>query len=149
MRPNLENVLPRMAGSFSGNLRVDAVWLYQCEAGQNAESPEDFSFYAKGKGRGKNIKDKPKGGGGGFSDSRNSRELGGRLGTGTDSLPWFGTRLSTRRPSRKPFRFKTRISLDVETCGTLRFVQLQNRLQYPPGATLSIAQVVQFEIFVR
>src|SRR5260370_39867926 len=66
MRPNLENVLPRMAGSFSGNLRVDAVWLYQCEAGQDAECREYSAFDAKEQGSVTYIKDRPKAGRLGF-----------------------------------------------------------------------------------
>src|SRR5260370_9064154 len=75
MRPNLENVLPRMAGSFSGNLRVDAVWLYQCEAGQDAECREYSAFDAKEQGSVTYIKDRPKAGRWGFPRPRNPRPL--------------------------------------------------------------------------
>ncbi len=75
MRPNLENVLPRMAGSFSGNLRVDAVWLYQCEAGQDAECREYSAFDAKEQGSATYIKDRPKAGRWVFPGPGNSGHL--------------------------------------------------------------------------
>jgi DNA polymerase III delta prime subunit len=58
---------------------------------------------------------------------------------------WFGTRGSTRRNSRKPFRFNTTIILAVETCGTLRFLQLQNRLQYRFGSTFRSCKLLNLE----
>jgi hypothetical protein len=57
----------------------------------------------------------------------------------------------------KPLHFGTKSSIAItplginrlENCGSLRTSQLQNRLQCPPEATLSLSQVIQFETFVE
>jgi hypothetical protein len=61
---------------------------------------------------------------------------------------WFGTRGATRLPSCKPFRFNKKKSAGVESCRSVMFLQLQNRLQCPPSASRAIAQAIQFETLV-
>ena len=58
---------------------------------------------------------------------------------------WFGTRGSGRQPSCKSFRFNAKIFPDVERCGTLMFLRLQNRLQRLPKSLRPGLELLHFK----